>query len=164
MYSATALIQENTLPLLYAGAMLVDAVAAMLFGALFDRIGVKALVFSTLVSAPFAILVFGGHSLTALYIGIALWGVGMGAQESIMKAAISGMVPKNSRATGYGIFEFSFGIFWFLGSWLLGNLYDQSITWLIGVSVAAQLVSIPFYFLTVRERKRENAQENSSAA
>lgn len=159
MYSSTALIQENTLPLLYAGAMLVDAIAAMVFGYLFDRIGVKALVISTLISTPFAVLVFGGHSLTTLYIGIALWGVGMGAQESIMKAAISGMVPKNSRATGYGIFEFSFGIFWFLGSWLLGNLYDLSITWLIIVSVAAQLVSIPFYFLTVREGKKESEED-----
>lgn len=48
-----------------------------------------------------------------LLLGIALWGVGMGAQESILKAAVTSMVPKASRATGYGIFECSFGIFWF---------------------------------------------------
>ena len=45
-----------------------------------------------------------------------MWGIGMGAQESILKAAVTNMVPKNSRATGYGMFEFSFGIFWFIGS------------------------------------------------
>ena len=109
---------------------------------------------STVISAPFAILIFGSHSTTSLLIGIALWGVGMGAQESILKAAVTDMVPKNCRATGYGIFECSFGIFWFLGSWLLGTLYDVSLTALIVVSVATQLAAIPLYILSGRERTK----------
>lgn len=117
----TSLITTGTLPLLYAGAMLVDAVAALLFGFLYDRRGVAALVLSTLISAPFSVFIFSVHSVPALLLGIALWGVGMGAQESILKAAVTGMVPKTSRATGYGIFECSFGVFWFFGSWLLGR-------------------------------------------
>lgn len=56
--------------------------------------------------------------------GIILWGIGMGAQESIMKAAVSKMIPKSMRSTGFGIFETGFGIAWFLGSWMLGALYD----------------------------------------
>ena len=56
----SSLITTGSLPLLYAGAMLVDAVAALVFGFLFDRYGVKVLVLSTLLSAPFPILVFGG--------------------------------------------------------------------------------------------------------
>jgi MFS-type transporter involved in bile tolerance (Atg22 family) len=74
-----------------------------------------------------------------------MWGVGMGAQESILKAAVTSMVPKASRATGYGIFECSFGAFWFLGSWLLGVLYEVSLPVMIGVSVVTQLVAIPLY-------------------
>ena len=80
-----------------------------------------------------------------LLLGIALWGVGMGAQESILKAAVTSMVPKASRATGYGIFECSFGIFWFLGSWLLGVLYDVSVPAMVAVSVVSQLAAIPLY-------------------
>lgn len=140
-----SLVNSGTLPLLYAGAMLVDAVAALFFGYLYDKKGVKALVWSTLISAPFAVFVFGLHSVPALLIGIALWGVGMGAQESILKAAVTSMVPKASRATGYGIFECSFGVFWFLGSWLLGVLYDISIPVMITISVATQLTAIPLY-------------------
>ena len=56
--------------------------------------------------------------------GIILWGIGMGAQESIMKAAVSKMIPKSMSSTGFGIFETGFGIAWFLGSWMLGALYD----------------------------------------
>ena len=69
----------------------------------------------------FAPLVFLTGSVPVLLVGVALWGVGMGAQESILKAAVTGMVPKSSRATGYGLFECSFGIFWFPGSWILGE-------------------------------------------
>lgn len=141
----SSLVNSGTLPLLYAGAMLVDAVAALVFGLMYDKKGVKALAWSTVISAPFAILVFGTKSTSALLLGIALWGVGMGAQESILKAAVTKMVPKSSRATGYGVFECLFGVFWFLGSWLLGVLYDISIPAMITVSVVSQLAAIPLY-------------------
>lgn len=145
------LVTSGSLPLLYAGAMLVDAVAALLFGLMYDKKGVKALVWSTLISAPFAIFVFAFDSVPMLLVGIALWGVGMGAQESILKAAVTSMVPKSSRATGYGIFECSFGVFWFLGSWLLGVLYDVSIPAMVAVSAAAQLAAIPLYIASSRK-------------
>ncbi len=149
----TSLVSTGTLPLLYAGAMLVDAVAALFFGLMYDKKGVKALVWSTVISVPFAVFVFASDSVPMLLLGIALWGVGMGAQESILKAAVTSMVPKASRATGYGIFECSFGAFWFLGSWLLGVLYDVSIPAMIAVSVAAQLAAIPLYIASARLRK-----------
>jgi len=69
----------------------------------------------------------------------------MGAQESIMKAAVSGIVPKAGRSTGYGIFETMFGVAWFLGSWLMGALYDIRPLYLVIFSIAAQLAAIPFY-------------------
>jgi MFS family permease len=150
--SSGSLITTQTLPLLYAGAMLVDAISALFFGYLYDRRGVTALVWSTLLSAPFSLLVFAVDSVPALVMGVALWGVGMGAQESILKAAVTSMVPKQSRATGYGIFECSFGIFWFLGSWLLGVLYDVSIPAMVVVSVVAQLAAIPLYLASARVR------------
>lgn len=152
---AVGLITEETLPLLYAGAMLIAAVSALFFGFLYDRIGVRSLIFSTLLSSGFAVFVFSMHSVPALLVGIALWGIGMGAQESILKAAVSSMVPKSSRATGYGIFECSFGFFWFLGSWLMGALYDFSIPAMVAVSVAAQLLSIPLYLASSRQKIRE---------
>ncbi|MBO4831885.1 MAG: MFS transporter [Oscillospiraceae bacterium] len=152
----SSFVTSGTLPLLYAGAMLVDAVAALFFGLIYDKKGVKALVWSTILSAPFSILVFAFDSIPTLLVGIALWGIGMGAQESILKAAVTSMVPKASRATGYGIFECSFGVFWFLGSWLLGVLYDASVPVMIAVSVAAQLAAIPLYLRSSSLRKKSD--------
>ena len=150
-YGTFRLISEETLPLLYAGAMLVDAVAALIFGHIYDKKGVRALVISTIISAPFSLFIFGFKSELAILFGLVLWGIGMGAQESILKAAVTSMVPKKNRATGYGIFECSFGIFWFLGSWLLGVIYSKSLPLMIGLSIFAQLLAIPFYLRASRE-------------
>ena len=151
--SAAFSFSTETLPLLYALAMLVDAVAALGFGLLYDRKGVRALILSTLLSAAFALFIFASRSVSLLFVGIIMWGVGMGAQESILKAAVAGMVPKQSRATGYGIFECAFGVFWFLGSWLLGVLYDHSIPAMIALSVLTQLVAIPLYLASAKGRR-----------
>ena len=148
----SSIINSGTIPILYAGAMLVDAVAALIFGYMYDKKGVKVLVLSTIISAPFSAFVFMGKSVPMVLVGVVLWGIGMGAQESILKAAVTTMVPKSSRATGYGIFECSFGIFWFLGSWLLGVLYDVSVPVMVVVSVAAQLLAIPFYLSSSKLR------------
>ena len=150
----SALVSTGSLPLLYAGAMLVDAVSALVFGMMYDKNGIKALVWSTVISAPFAVFVFAFDSVPMLLLGVALWGVGMGAQESILKAAVTSMVPKASRATGYGVFECSFGAFWFLGSWLMGVLYDISIPAMITVSVIAQLAAIPLYISSSKLMKK----------
>lgn len=147
----SSLINSGTIPLLYAGAMLVDAVAALIFGYMYDQNGVRALVLSTLLAAPFPLLIFASHSIPLVLLGIALWGVGMGAQESVLKAAVTSIVPKANRATGYGIFECSFGICWFLGSWLLGILYGQSLPLMIAISVLSQLIAIPFYISLPRK-------------
>ena len=144
-YQAMKFISEENLPLLYAGAMLVDAIAALIFGQLYDKKGIKVLAISTLISAPFSLFIFGFTSELAILLGLILWGIGMGAQESILKAAVTSMVPKKNRASGYGIFECSFGIFWFLGSWLLGILYSHSIPIMILLSIISQVMAIPFY-------------------
>lgn len=153
--TASSLINSSNIPLLYSGAMLVDAIAAMVFGFMYDKKGIGALVLSTLLSAPFAIFIFAFDSMKAVIFGVILWGIGMGAQESILKAVVTTMVPKSSRATGYGIFECLFGIFWFLGSWLLGTLYDISITAMILVSVITQLMAIPLYIFSMTSNSSE---------
>lgn len=151
----TAILSPQALPLLYAGAMLVDAVAALWFGWLFDRHGFRVLMVSTVLAAGFVPCVFGFRSLSLTWAGSILWGIGMGAQESILKAAVAGMVPKASRASGYGIFECAFGVCWFLGSWLTGVLYDISLPLMIGVSMAAQLMAVPLFYLAAARQSRQ---------
>ncbi len=151
----TGAFNESMLSLLYAGAMAVDAFAALFFGWLYDKVGLKALIISTLCSTFFSCFVFMTGNAWLIGAGIILWGIGMGAQESIMKAAVSGIVPRSMRSTGFGIFETGFGIAWFLGSWLLGALYDLNPVYLVTVSVVSQFLAIAFYALCLRCNKTE---------
>jgi MFS family permease len=145
-----AVAPATWIPLLYAVAMGVDAVAALILGRLFDRLGMPVLMGVPVLSAFFAPLVFLGGFQMALA-GMVLWGVGMGAQESIMKAALADMVPKERRATGYGIFHTGFGLFWFLGSALMGALYEVSLSALIAFSMLVQLLSLPLFLVVSKE-------------
>lgn len=129
-------------PVLYAIAMGMDAVAALGFGKLFDRFGLPILAIAVLVSAAFAPLVFLG-GFTAAMIGMVCWGIGMGAQESIMRATIADLVPSHRRGTAYGLFNAGYGLAWFAGSALMGLLLDHSIGWLVAFSVACQAASMP---------------------
>jgi MFS-type transporter involved in bile tolerance (Atg22 family) len=76
-----------------------------------------------------------------------LWGIGLGAQESIMRAAIAGMVPADQRASAYGVFNAGFGLYWFFGSAIMGWFYDVSIFNLIAFSVVTQVSAIPLLWM-----------------
>ena len=112
------------------------------FGCIFDCIGFASLVIAVLFSSFFAPLVFLGGYYSSLA-GMALWGVGMGAQLSVMKAAIADLVPTNRLGFAFGIFNTAFGLFWFAGSVLMGVFNYISLPTLIVFSVVVQLISIP---------------------
>lgn len=119
-----ATFNEDAIPLLYAGAMAVDAVAALVFGVLYDRFGLKALAGLFVAEVFTAPLVFLG-SFGWILAGMALWGISVGTQESILKAAIGDRVPDDRRARAFGMFNTVFGAFWFAGSAIIGFLYDR---------------------------------------
>lgn len=52
-------------------------------------------------------------------------------------------------------------MFWFLGSWLLGVLYDVSIPAMVAVSVAAQLAAIPLYLRSAKLHRDGLKGENA---
>ncbi|MFN4195895.1 MAG: MFS transporter [Thermosynechococcus sp.] len=146
-------LQTSQIPLLYALAMGVDAVAALLFGYLLDRIGIMALILAVVFSVGFAPLVFLS---SAVIWGIVLWGIGMGAQESIVRAIVANLVPPERRGAAYGIFSTGYGLAWFLGSLLMGVLYDRSLGLLVLVSVVLQLLGLPL-LLWIRQGVRHHA-------
>lgn len=159
--SRRGLMSPGALPLLYAAAMGVDAAAALAFGWLYDRWGMKALSLSALLTAPFSALIFLLPGDGALYAGAALWGVGMGAQESILKAAVATLVPKERRSSGYGSFQTAFGVCLFAGGWLMGCLYDRSPAGMALFSMSAELGAAALFWRTSRP---ERGGEGKNAA
>jgi len=151
-FERASVLTADWIPIFYAVAMVVDAISALLFGRLFDRIGLPALAIVALITSAFAPLVFLGRFTLAL-LGMIAWGIGMGAQESIMRAAIPGMVDAGRRATAYGVLNLAFGVFWFGGSTLIGFLYDRSIPAVIAFCAATQLVAIPLFLIAHRQKE-----------
>jgi MFS family permease len=154
-FAKTAVVPGAWVPVFYAVAMGVGGAGSLLFGRLFDKIGIRILVPLTLLAALFAPLAFLGGFWVAL-IGVALWGLGIGVHESIIPAAVAPMVPVQRRASAYGLFTAGYGIFWFLGSAVLGILYGISLPALILFSVVIELAAIPL-FLVVSRRSHSAA-------
>lgn len=148
-FEKESIAADRWIPVFYSLAMGIDALSALVFGRLFDRRGIPVLAVVSLFSAFFAPLVFLGGFKSAL-LGMVLWGAGMGAQESIMRAAVAGMVPSDRRGTAYGLFNTGYGLFWFVGSALMGFLYDRSVLSLVLFSAALQIAAVPV-FLSVRK-------------
>lgn len=141
-------VNELWVPIAYSIAMAVSGAGSLLFGRIFDRVGIGVLIPLTLISALFAPLVFLG-GLWFVIVGAALWGLGMGVHESIVPAAVATMVPAQRRPSAYGLFTAGYGVAWFVGSAIMGVLYDSSVTAVVVFSVVLQLVSVPI-FLKVR--------------
>ena len=151
-FEKASVIPNIWVPVFYSVAMGVSGIGSLLFGHLFDRVGIWILVPLTLIAAASAPLVFLGGFWVAL-IGSALWGLGMGVHESIIPAAVATMVPHQRRPSAYGIFTAGYGVSWFVGSVIIGRLYDVSVFALIVFSVLAQMVAIPI-FVNVNKRLR----------
>jgi MFS family permease len=140
-----AIIPDAQIPMMYAIAMGVDALAALLVGKTYDKIGLISLLAVPLLTLPIPFLVFS-HSYSLVLMGIILWGVVMGIQETIMRAAIADLTPVERRGFAYGIFNTAYGAGWFLGAALMGLLYELSINYLILFAVVMELISIPLFF------------------
>jgi MFS family permease len=147
-------VSAGLIPVLYAVAMAAEAAAALLLGKLFDRIGLTSVIAVTVLTAAYAPLIFLGD-LPLAVLGTLAWGLGVAAQESVIKAVITTMVPADHRASAYGLFDTGFGIAWFAGSLLLGVLYDTSLTAIAVVSAVAQLAALPLLVLTRRQLARK---------
>jgi MFS family permease len=145
-FGRAVVVSAPIIPILYAVAMASDAAAALVIGHLFDRRGIIVLIAGSSLAAFASPLVFLGGEQAA-FLGMILWGVGMGTQESAMRAVIAGMTAPDRRATAFGIFNAVLGVAWFCGSVLLGVLYDQSAMAVALVSLTLQLLAVPFLLL-----------------
>jgi predicted MFS family arabinose efflux permease len=151
-FEKTGSVSASLVPVFYSVAMGVSGAGSLVFGRLYDRRGIGVLIPLTVISALFAPLVFLGGFWAALG-GAAIWGLGMGVHESIVPAAVAPMVPPERRASAYGLFNAGYGVFWFLGSALIGILYDVSIHATIGLCVGLELAAIPFFFVARRHMR-----------
>lgn len=152
-FAKTQAVPRDWIAIFYAVAMAVSGTGSLAFGRLFDRLGFHVLIVLTVVAALFAPFVFLGGFWVAL-IGAAIWGMGMGVHESIIPTAVAPLVPVRHRASAFGLFTAGYGVFWFVGSAVIGALYDRSLPATIAFCVITQLASVPIFLWVGRRYDR----------
>ncbi|MEE1783167.1 MFS transporter [Streptomyces sp. SP17BM10] len=135
------LIAVSLIPVLYAGAMLADAAAALVAGWLYDRVGPRVLLALPVLAAVVPALAFT-DTLGAVVAGALLWGAATGLGEATLRATIADLVPTPHRATAYGVFAAVTGAATLAGGVLTGALYQTSIPALVTVVAAIQAASL----------------------
>lgn len=141
-YKKINLFEPNVIVILYSIAMITDAIASIILGKLFDKFGIRILIISVFLSAFSNPLLFLFNEKVFSFLAIILWGIGIGSQESIMRAYISNIIKKDERATAFGIFNSIYGFSWFIGSLLIGYLYSVSLTYMVILSFSFQVFGL----------------------
>jgi MFS family permease len=142
LYRGSSILQPSgaqwIVPLLYVVVQLIDAPMALVSGILFDRMGVKVLL------APFALSIlpaflmsYGG--LIGVISACVIYGLVLGMQESIYRAAIVTLVPLQRRGTAYGIFNTALGVGTLLGGAIFGYFIDNNYSGVIMLGYALVL-------------------------
>lgn len=136
----------QNIPLFYAVAMATGAITALLFGRLYDRIGIHSVTIAFFLAAfslPFTF--FGGFGLAL--VGMMLWGLGMGAQDTLFKAVLIPVIPIDKRSTAFGIFDGVYGLTWLLGNIPVGILYSISVPAVVIFSMVFQFAALPVFYI-----------------
>ncbi|MFN3301717.1 MAG: MFS transporter [Patescibacteria group bacterium] len=147
------LIFDTYIPVLYAIAMTIDALSGLIIGKIYDRMKNKnrqreynLLLFIPLTAIFIPFFIFS-NSLVLILLGVLLLGFGIGIQETIMKAVVADITPIKKRSTAYGLFNFSFGLAFLVGSSMAGHLYDYSISFLIIVLATIEILAVSVFYL-----------------
>ncbi|WP_418607748.1 MFS transporter [Georgenia sp. SUBG003] len=143
------LVPVATVPLVYAGAMAVEALAALVVGSAYDRVGSKVLYVVPVLVALVPALALSS-ALAAVLLGVVVWGVAFGVQDSTVKALVAELVDAPRRATAYGVFAGIQGALAVVGGGVVGWLYEVSLPALVVVVALSQALALVLLVTTLR--------------
>ena len=145
------------IPMVLILVHLVASFASYPMGLLADRANKRMLLvagFLVLILADMMLAL--GQGLTAIMIGIALWGLHLGVSQGLLAALVAETAPSELRATGFGVFNLINGLTLLLASLVAGILWQQfgpaATFWTSGAVAATGLVA--FLALGARQGKK----------
>ncbi|MEN3026775.1 MAG: MFS transporter [Chlorobiota bacterium] len=151
---AQGLLAEPAIPLAFSVAMATDAAAALLAGSLYDRVKLRLLFLVPALTVCSVAAVVTSTPL-GIWVGIGVWGIVLGIQESVMRAAVAEVAPSPRRASAYGVFNAAYGAAWMFGSGAMGWLYDRGgIDAIVPLVLAGQAAAVVFLAATVASTRR----------
>ncbi|MEM2386324.1 MAG: MFS transporter, partial [Candidatus Bathyarchaeia archaeon] len=114
LLKASAILQpENQqwiVPLIYMLIQGVDAPTALFAGYSYDKYKIRALALPFILSVFPTLFALANADLAVLVVAATFFGLVLGMQESIYRAAVSEFAPIASRGTAYGLFNTAYGV------------------------------------------------------
>jgi MFS family permease len=140
------IVGPAVIPVLYAVSMGSAALFALVFGRLYDSIGLRGLVVLPIAAAAIPFVAFS-QNVGWVVVGAVLWGAVMGIHESTLSAAVADLVPRHRLGMGYGVFTSCYGLAWLAGAAIIGWLYESGTTavevYTVAIQAAALVCCIP---------------------
>ncbi|NWF86720.1 MFS transporter, partial [Candidatus Bathyarchaeota archaeon] len=144
LYRASQILQPIgqpwIVPLIYLVIQGVDAPIALIAGYVYDKFGVKTLAVPFVLSIFPSLLTMISVELSTIIVAAIIFGLVLGTQESIYRAAVSELAPISSRGMAYGIFNTAYGVGFVIGGAVFGLFAD----------LKASFILIIIYTLTVQ--------------
>ncbi len=155
---AQSIIPDAAIPLFYASAMVASVIVALLVGRAFDRIGIHVLLAIPVLSIATILLAFSLDPGVAIA-GSLVWGAGIGIFETTLRASIAESTTAARRGQVYGTMSAVFGTAWFVGSAVMGVLYEVSIGHIVAYVVIVEAAALIAYIWMYRSRIALRFQE-----
>ena len=146
------IVAVAVVPVIYAAAMAADAVAALVTGWAYDRIGAVVLGALPVLAALVPVLAFTDR-IALVVAGAVVWGAAVGIQESTLRAVVADLVEPARRATAYGVYAAVIGVAAAVGGALTGFLYSVSVMLLIAVVLTVQVAAMATLPLVRRQTR-----------
>jgi MFS family permease len=142
LFSGSSILQPLgqawMVPLLYVVVQAVDAPMALVSGHLFDKLGMKILALPFVLAVfPVLFVSFGG--LVGVIAACVMFGLVLGMQESIYRAAVCEFIPLHKRGTAYGVFNTVLGLGTLASGVIFGFFIDTGYSAIVLVGFALLL-------------------------
>ncbi|MEX2684879.1 MAG: MFS transporter [Candidatus Sigynarchaeota archaeon] len=170
LFKATEIFKPTgmlwVVPLVYLIIQCVDAPVALISGILYDKFGRKVLFSSFVLSLFPALLVMIETQVISLFGAAIFFGVVLGMQESIYRAAVADLTPISSRGLAYGIFNTVYGVGFVLSGLVYGTFTDlrAPFIWSLVFVVVIQCFAMLFLarsFSSIRQSTSEIASASA---
>src|ERR1043166_8296588 len=92
----TGVVTQHWIPLFLALSTGIGVIASLVFGRLYDSLGLPIVLVAVLLSSLFAPLVFLGGFFVVLA-GLVLWGIGYATRDTLLQGLLAGMLPEGRR-------------------------------------------------------------------
>ncbi|MEM3055231.1 MAG: MFS transporter [Candidatus Bathyarchaeia archaeon] len=161
LYKASTILRSTEqwiVPLIYTGIQAVDAPSALLSGYSYDRFKLKILVLPFVLSVIPPILTLANADLPMLVIAAVFFGLVLGMQESIYRAAVSDFAPISSRGTAYGVFNTAYGVGMLAGGTVYGLIAELKPSLIFVASYVFATQALAVLLLLKSFSKEENVK------